>query len=473
MSPEQAQGRLVDPRSDVFSFGIILYEMLTGRRPFAGDNPMAILTSILRDTPLPVAQLAPSTPVALDRIVGRCLEKKPEARYPDASAVRDELARERCRTASARGPAMQSQWTLRAISIAALGLAAAAVVWSRIGVTDKPVSQPLEVVPLTSDVGDEESPSFSPDGNQVAYSWNGEGQDNYDIYVKLVDAPKPLRLTTDPAMDVRPAFSPDGRSVGFVRISKSALDVHGDLGDWRAASGVVAELPQDVGDPITPFGASWSSAWLPDGKSIVLDGLRLLSLETGEVRDLTDRQGRRVVGWFPAVAPDGRTLAFARPSGLAASGVYLLDCSGDGQFRGDVRTVSLIDGDVWGLTWTADGRALVYSQWQAVRRVRSREDPLADFGHAGRPAAAIVAGRRCDVLQRSPVPLLAWPSSEVRWTPTSGARRPRNLGQAQRCLPCSPRRPEMTGTPQVLAGRAASRVRIQQDGRERHLGGSR
>ena len=87
MSPEQAQGKPVDPRSDVFSFGIVLYEMITGRRPFAGDNPMSILTSILRDTPAPVSRRSPSTPAALDRIVARCLEKNPDARYADASGA--------------------------------------------------------------------------------------------------------------------------------------------------------------------------------------------------------------------------------------------------------------------------------------------------------------------------------------------------------------------------------------------------
>ncbi|MFA6954803.1 MAG: protein kinase [Thermoanaerobaculia bacterium] len=91
MSPEQAQGQAVDQRSDIFSFGIVLYEMATGRRPFSGDNTISLLTSILRDTPPPVTALVPAAPEPLDSIVFRCLEKKPDARYADASALRDAL----------------------------------------------------------------------------------------------------------------------------------------------------------------------------------------------------------------------------------------------------------------------------------------------------------------------------------------------------------------------------------------------
>jgi hypothetical protein len=91
MSPEQAQGMPVDPRSDVFSFGVVLYEMATKRRPFAGDNTVSTLSAILRDTPAPITKVATSAPAPLNRIVARCLEKSPSQRYADASGVRDEL----------------------------------------------------------------------------------------------------------------------------------------------------------------------------------------------------------------------------------------------------------------------------------------------------------------------------------------------------------------------------------------------
>ena len=227
---------------------------------------------------------------------------------------------------------------------------------------------PLAAVPLTSESGFEESPSFSPDGTHVAYSWNGENQDNYDIYVKLIGAPKPLRLTTDPADDRNPVFSPDGRTIGFIRVSNRGRTfvVTPPIG---GSERTVAELPQVVLDrahgalatgPSSPFEWSWSFAWLPDGRSVILDGLRSLSLETGDVRDLTDGSGRHVAGWYPAIAPNGRRVAFVRPSGVM-SDLFVIDLADDGTPRGEPRLVSLIDGDTWGLTWTADGRHVVLS----------------------------------------------------------------------------------------------------------------
>ena len=107
MSPEQAEGKRLDARSDVFSFGVLLHELLTGKRPFRGDTEIAVLASILRDEPEPVAKLRPDTPPALARIVARCLEKKPEARYADGAALVADLRA--CREALA-GPHVVPLW---------------------------------------------------------------------------------------------------------------------------------------------------------------------------------------------------------------------------------------------------------------------------------------------------------------------------------------------------------------------------
>src|SRR5882672_4307218 len=103
MSPEQAQGRPVDPRSDVFSLGIVLYEMTTGKRPFGGDNSVSILSSIMRDVQAAVTRLQPSAPARLGRIIARCLEKEPGARYASASDLGIELAALRGELSSGSG----------------------------------------------------------------------------------------------------------------------------------------------------------------------------------------------------------------------------------------------------------------------------------------------------------------------------------------------------------------------------------
>src|SRR5687768_14846584 len=135
MSPEQAQGKPVDARSDVFSLGIMLYEMSTGRRPFSGDNGVSLLSSILRDTPAPITETRPSAPAHLDRIVRRCLEKSPDQRYADARALRDELLTLRADLASESGrrtaPRSRQRWAPRiaAATVAAILLAGLAAWW--------------------------------------------------------------------------------------------------------------------------------------------------------------------------------------------------------------------------------------------------------------------------------------------------------------------------------------------------------
>jgi len=273
MSPEQAEGRVLDARSDIFSFGAILYEMATGQRAFHGGSSVATLAAILGQEPEPFDDL---TRGDLQKVVFRCLRKDPEQRYQHMADVRialEELADDVRSNKSKVLPPVPSR-RLAALAPVLLAVVAVAVLtvvwWLARGSERSPV--PLDVVPLTSSAGFEEEPSFSPDGNQVAFSWDGENQENSDIYVTLLGAPKPLRLTTDPAEDRGPAFSPDGRSIGFTRLSNGGGS-YVIIPAIGGAERVVADLGPDVRDPISPFGWSFGSAWLPDGKAVIVDGL--------------------------------------------------------------------------------------------------------------------------------------------------------------------------------------------------------
>jgi eukaryotic-like serine/threonine-protein kinase len=106
MSPEQAEGRAVDARSDIFSFGVLLYEMVTGQKPFAGDTPLRTFSSILKDTPRPAVEIAPECPAELSRVIDRCLRKDPDRRWQHIQDVRIALLELKEESESGRLPAM-------------------------------------------------------------------------------------------------------------------------------------------------------------------------------------------------------------------------------------------------------------------------------------------------------------------------------------------------------------------------------
>jgi TolB-like protein/Flp pilus assembly protein TadD len=131
MSPEQAEGRPVDARSDVFSLGIVLYQMATGRRPFQGDSEVSILSAVLRDTPPPVGELRPDLPAAFSRLVEHCLAKDPAGRFADAGELAALLAAPEVGTPSAAGPdgGIRRRRVLAVVAAAAFVLLAAAAGW--------------------------------------------------------------------------------------------------------------------------------------------------------------------------------------------------------------------------------------------------------------------------------------------------------------------------------------------------------
>jgi Tol biopolymer transport system component len=323
MSPEQAEGKKVDARSDIFSFGSVLYEMVTGGQAFHGDTKASTLAGILKDNPRPPSQIVDGLPREMEQLISRCLRKDVNLRcqhMDDVKIVLAELKEESdsgalpAATLLIRKPDRRLGWALvtaAALVIATLG---AWLVRSRHGV---PEAQ-LVAVPLTSYPGNEAWPSFSPDGTQVAFAWDGEKEDNWDIYVKQIGVEPPYRLSNDPAMDYSPAWSPDGRLIAFLRDvspGKTAIMLIPQRGGSERMLTQVDRSPE-----LLPYGGYLS--WTPDSKWLVGStsstghggGLHLYSTETGEQRQLTNPPMEEIGDMSPAVAPDGRSLVFSRVS---------------------------------------------------------------------------------------------------------------------------------------------------------------
>ena len=322
MSPEQAEGKPLDARSDIFSFGALLYEMCTGKRAFKGDSSASVLAEVLRQDPSSMTTLRPDVPPELARLITRCLRKDPTKRVQsmaDLKVALEELNEDvESGKLSAPVPLTASvpvlrRWWIAAAAGAIIAAVAGVALWNQRRVPAAP-EVPSQPVPLTSFAGREVYPSFSPDGNQIAFNWDGEREDNPDIYVKLVGAGPPLRLTTDPRPDIRPKWSPDGRHVAFLRAldneTVSVLLV-------PPLGGPERRLAQFYTRVVLGMGLA-SVAWTNDSRFLFVTGARTrgepnqinrVSVETGEIVTMLTAEGNSNGYMGLAVAPDGRTLA--------------------------------------------------------------------------------------------------------------------------------------------------------------------
>jgi Tol biopolymer transport system component len=441
MSPEQVRGEALDARTDLFSLGIVLYEMATGRQAFSGTTTGVVFDGILNRDPAPPSESNPTVPLRLDEIVGRALEKDKEVRYQTARDLEADLKRLRRDTTSGRkavtmgsvtgsapahtGPAAAlatesargRRRPLLWLGAGAVVLAAALGAWALKGRGTQTPAGPITITPFTTDGGDKSNPRLSPDGEKVAYSWTGPDGDNLDIYVKAVGpGTKPLRITEDPAFDFSPTWSPDGRQIAFTR---GTVDDTGAIYTIPALGGQERKLFDIVG-VVGRIYTVPMLCWAPDGEWIAFGEkasedaparIVRLSLATLEKRPLTSPPPESLGDLEPQISPDGRLLAFVR-SGSRFWGnldVWVQPVSG-GEAR---RLTSGQYAYVWALNWTPDGTEIVFSSGDNDVGRQSRV-PLAGgapqpvLGVGENAASASVRGNRMVFVQSTPSVMDTW-----------------------------------------------------------------
>jgi serine/threonine protein kinase/WD40 repeat protein len=346
MSPEQAQGE-VDHRTDLWSLGVVLYEMLAGRPPFEAESDPGIVHAVLHEEPVPLRRLRPDAPVELERIVARLLEKRLADRYPSAEAVladlRDLGEPQPPTTGRPHTPPPRKGWW---IVLAVLGvLAVLFVLWraraDRAPAIEGPVTQ------LTWQEGSERQPALSPDGTFLVYVKQSGGDS--DLFWELVAGDNPLNLTADsPGDDSEPAVSPDGRQIAF----RSERD-----GGGIFLMGATGESVRRL------TGYGYSPAWSPDGREVAVatagftdPALRVGSSEIWVVPadGGADRRLVEADAVQPSWSPHGGRIAywsFSQATGQRSLWTVRADGSGP---------VQVLAGPdlVWNPAWSPDGRYL-------------------------------------------------------------------------------------------------------------------
>jgi eukaryotic-like serine/threonine-protein kinase len=345
MSPEQVRGQVVDHRSDIFSFGAILYEMLSGKRAFKGDTSIETMNAILKEDPPELNESGLNVMPGLDRIVRHCLEKEPGLRFQSARDLTFDL--ENLTTLSSASKAVvgarspQVQWRHALLLAIPLLLVAAGAYWA--GHARQKPSTPL-FTRLTFRGGHLSSARFSPDGHTIVYSASF-GDEPLQLYTTRPDAPQSRELGI--------------RDSSILAISKQdelAVTLNHVQAAANAGGGTLARMPLTGGSPRELNDMVGSADWAPDGQSLALNTL------TDTTVNLEYPQGHvlyRTQGWIGElrVSPDGNQIAFIdHPIRWDSLGrVMIVDR------QGKSRTLTDNFSDLRGLAWSPSGKEIWFT----------------------------------------------------------------------------------------------------------------
>jgi serine/threonine protein kinase/Tol biopolymer transport system component len=300
MSPEQAEGKEVDSRSDIFSFGCVLYELVTGHRAFDADSSMGTLAAVMVKDPRPVREITPDLPPIVAHIIESCLRKKREERWQSMGDVKLLLEQALADPSTAPAPVARRPLAFALVPVAALLGALGAWYFTR------PPAAPAATVEkfrslsrATIGPGLSLAPALSSDGHLLAWASDRASDGNLDIWVQQVGAAEPIRLTTDPADDTDPSIAPDGARIAF----RSERD-HGGIYTIPTMGGDAALFAPRGRNPRYSPNGRYVAYWEGRESGGVLAGsARVFILESGggQPRQL----GAELAGaLFPVWSPD-------------------------------------------------------------------------------------------------------------------------------------------------------------------------